>query len=114
MIAKKSSRATGRCPGCGAAVEVETLIHAPARILPHDCRSRTCEQPGCRVTGPPDRMVRSLDGAWNCPVHALLAAAKALVALYQAPGDADWSEICAVIAEVLPDVIGKVEAAERV
>jgi len=44
--------------------------------------------------------------------HGLLATAKALVALYQVEGDADWSEICAVIAEVLPEVIRKVEATE--
>ena len=37
----------------------------------------------------------------------LLVTARALVGLYQVEGDADWSEICAVIAEVLPEVIRK-------
>jgi len=57
-------------------------------------------------------MVRYDDGAWYCPRHGLLVTAKALVALYQVEGDADWSEICAVIGEVLPEVILKIEAAE--
>jgi hypothetical protein len=35
------------------------------------------------------------------------------VTLYQVEADAEWSEIAAVIAEVLPDVNGKAEAAER-
>jgi hypothetical protein len=57
-------------------------------------------------------MVQFDDGAWYCPCHGLLVTGKALVALYQVEGDADWSEICAVIGEVLPEVIRKVEAAE--
>lgn len=51
-------------------------------------------------------------GAWYCPRHGLLVTAKALLGLYQVEGDADWSEICAVIREVLPEVIHKVEAGE--
>ncbi len=58
------------------------------------------------------RMVHSGDGAWYCPRHGLLVTAKALLGLYQVEGDADWSEICAVIREVLPEVIHKVEAGE--
>ncbi len=59
-------------------------------------------------------MVQFDDGAWCCPRHGLLVTAKALVALYQVgvEGDVDWSEVCAVIAEVLPQVIRKVEATE--
>lgn len=67
-----------------------------------------------RVAGYVERRIMLCDdSAWYCPRHGLLVTAKALVALYQVEGDADWSEICAVIGEVLPEVIRKVEAAER-
>ena len=56
-----------------------------------------------------DPLVRFDDGAWYCPDHALLVTAKTLVTLYGVEGDADWSTICELIAETLPDVIRKVE-----
>ena len=59
-----------------------------------------------------DRMVQADHGAWFCPRHALLNIAKALLTLYRARGDADWSQICELIAETLPGVIAKVEAAD--
>ena len=57
-------------------------------------------------------MVQFDDGPWYCPSHALLLVAKTLVLLYRVEGDADWSSMCELIAETLPDVITKVEAAE--
>lgn len=105
-------RAWGRCPDCGEAVEVETRLHEPARAVPHGCPARVCEYPGCRIIALPVGMVRFDDGTRYCPSHALLAAAKTLVLLYRVEGDADWSSICEVIAEMLPEVIRKVEAAE--
>ena len=59
-----------------------------------------------------DRMVQADDGVWFCPGHALLNVAKTLLALYRTPGDADWSQICELIAETLPGVIAKVEVAD--
>ena len=80
-------------------------MHEPARVLPHGCPARVCEYPGCRVTELHDRMVQADDGAWFCPRHGLLNAAKVLLTLYRAPGDADWSQICELIAETLPGVL---------
>src|SRR5437016_4198861 len=51
-------------------------------------------------------------GAWFCPPHALLNIAKTLLTLYRAQGDADWSQICELIAETLPGVVAKAEAAD--
>lgn len=110
---KKPSRATRQCPDCGAAVEVEILKPASARVSLHGCPARACEYPGCRVTKLHELMVRFDDGAWYCPRHGLLLTAKTLLALHQVEGDVDWSGISAVIAEILPDVTRKVEAAER-
>ena len=47
-----------------------------------------------------------------CPRHGLLFTARALVALYQVEGGADWPDICAVIGEALPEAIRKVGAAK--
>jgi hypothetical protein len=112
VVEDEPGRAMGRCRDCGAAVEVETRMHEPARVLPHGCPARVCEYPGCRVTELHDRMVQADDGAWFCPRHGLLNVAKVLLTLYRAPGDADWSQICELIAETLPGVIAKAEAAE--
>lgn len=101
--------AWGRCPDCGEAVEVETRMHEPARVLPHGCLARVCEYPDCRIIALPEGMVRFDDGAWYCPSHALLTVGKTLVLLYRVEGDADWSGICELIAETLPEVIRKVE-----
>jgi hypothetical protein len=57
-------------------------------------------------------MVQADDGSWFCPRHGLLVTVKALVALYQVEGDADWAAISGLIAETLPDMIRKVEAAD--
>jgi len=40
MREKKSSLAWGRCPDCGAAVEVQIRKPLPGRILPHGCPAR--------------------------------------------------------------------------
>jgi hypothetical protein len=57
-------------------------------------------------------MIRSLSGAWYCPEHALLLAARDLVARYRVEGDADWEAIAEVIGEGLPDILAKIEAGE--
>lgn len=102
-------RAMGRCPDCGEAVEVETRMHQPARVLPHGCPARLCKYPDCRIVELPDRMVQLDDGPWYCPAHALLLVAKTLVLLYRVEGSADWTSICELIAETLPGVIRKIE-----
>ena len=107
------TRSMGRCPDCGAAVEVRIRRRQPARVLPHRCLARLCEYPGCRVTALRDRMVELDSGTWYCPGHGLLVAATTLVDLYRVEDDADWSEICDLIGHTLPDVIGKVGATER-
>jgi hypothetical protein len=60
-----------------------------------------------------DRMVRHESGAWHCPVHALLLAARHLVSLYRAEGEADWTAICEIIGETLPDIVAKTEHHDR-
>ena len=53
-------------------------------------------------------MVQSPSGPWYC--HALLLAARELVALYRAEGEADWTAISEIIGETLPEIIA---AADR-
>jgi hypothetical protein len=60
-----------------------------------------------------EEMARFPAGEWYCPSHGLLLAARDLVALYRAEGDADWTAICEIIAELLPDLVAKAEARER-
>ena len=36
-VEEEPGSAMGRCRDCGAAVEVETRMHEPARVLPHGC-----------------------------------------------------------------------------
>jgi hypothetical protein len=78
--------------------------------LPLRCATRACEQPGCDIRRLPEAMVRVATGAWFCPSHALLLAARDLVALYRADGDADWTAISEIIAEVLPEIVTKLES----
>jgi hypothetical protein len=54
-------------------------------------------------------MVQVGSGAWYCPEHGLLLAAKELVSLYRAEGNADWTAISEIIGETLPGVVAKVE-----
>jgi len=49
------------------------------------------------------------DGAWYCRSHALLVVAKTLVTRSTGSKAMPIASICALIAEVLPDVIRKVE-----
>jgi hypothetical protein len=55
-------------------------------------------------------MVQVCSDEWYCPSHALLLAARDLVALYRVEGDADWTAISEIIAETLPDLVAKMEA----
>ena len=73
---------------------------------------RACEYGPCRVDRLPEQMIRFPSGGWYCPEHALLLAARDLVALYRMEGDADWAAISEVIAEGLPDILTKLEARE--
>lgn len=111
MPAKKSI-AWGRCPDCGAAVEVEIRKPLPGRVLPHGCPARACEYPACRVVELQDRMFRLDDGTWYCPRHGLVIVARALVALYRVEGDADWSAVSEIIGERLPEILRRIDAAE--
>ena len=90
---REPGRAWGRCPDCGEAVEVETRMHQPARVLPHGCPARVCEYPDCRIITPPEGMVQFAHGPRYCPSHELLLVAKTLVLLYRVEGDADWSSV---------------------
>jgi hypothetical protein len=112
MRPRKPSLAWGRCPDCGAAVEVEIRKPLPGRILPHGCPARACEYPACRVIELQERMFRYDDGTWYCPRHGLVVAARALVAVYRAEGDADWSAISAMIEETLPEILRRIDASE--
>ena len=105
-----STRTQGRCPDCGASVDVLLVEGRPGEISPHDCPSRRCEYPRCRKKGLVDEMVAFRGGEWMCPEHGLLRATKELVSLYRAEGDADWTAISEIIAEILPDLIAKIEA----
>jgi len=99
----------GRCPDCGVSVEVRIEKGQPAAIPLHGCPVRLCVYPGCAVTNTFDRMVERPGGEWYCPVHGLLFAAKDLVALYRAKGDADWTAVSEFVSETLPALIGKIE-----
>ena len=105
-----STRTLGRCPDCGAPVDVLIAEGRPGEISPHDCPSRRCEYPRCRKKGLVDEMVAFRGGEWTCPEHGLLLTTKELVSLYRAEGDADWTAISEIIAEILPDLIAKIEA----
>lgn len=89
---------------------VERTKEQPGRVLPHECRSRSCEYPGCRVKGLMDQMVHAASGEWYCPGHGLLLAAKELVAFYRVEGDAGWTAIGEILGETLPELIAKAEA----
>ncbi len=112
MPAKKPTIAWGRCPDCGAAVEVEIRKPHPGRILPHGCPTRACEYPACRVVELQERMIQYDDGTWYCPRHGLVIAARSLVALYRAEGDADWTAMSELIGEALPEILRRIDAAE--
>ena len=103
----------GRCPDCGAPVLVTITRGRPAEIPPHGCGARACEYERCGVRGLVDEMVRFPAGEWYCPRHGLLLAARDLVALYRVEGDADWTAICEIIAELLPVLVAKAELHER-
>jgi len=97
----------GRCPDCGESVLVTVNPGQPGTIDLHGCRSRICEEPRCTVKGFPEKMFRVESGSWYCPTHALHLAARDLVALYRAEGEADWTAISQVIGEVLPAILQK-------
>lgn len=103
----------GRCPDCGAAVPVTLVRGKPGEIAPHACGARACEYERCRVKRLMDEMVQFPTDEWYCPRHGLLLAARDLVSLYRVEGDADWTAICEIISELLPQLVAKVEARER-
>ncbi|MGH7342655.1 MAG: hypothetical protein ACREKH_19390 [Candidatus Rokuibacteriota bacterium] len=103
----------GRCPDCGAPVLVTITRGRPAEIPPHACGARACEYEGCPVRALMDEMVQFPAGEWYCPNHGLLLAARDLVSLYRVEGDADWTAICEIITELLPELVAKAEARER-
>jgi hypothetical protein len=57
-----------------------------------------------------DEMVQFGFGAWYCPEHGLLIAAKDPVALYRVEGEADWTAIREIIINILPELMAKAEA----
>ena len=99
----------GRCPDCGDVVLIEQTPGIPAMIPPHQCASRACEYERCRVRGLMDEMVQFGFGAWYCPEHGLLLAAKDLVSHYRVEGEAEWTAICEIIANILPELVAKAE-----
>ena len=103
----------GRCPDCGASVLVTLTPGRPAEIPPHACSARACEYGRCRAKALIKEMVQFPTGEWYCPSHGLLLAARDLVSLYRVEGDADWTAICEIIAELLPALVAKAEARER-
>lgn len=106
-------QAHGRCRDCGTAVLVTITRGKPAEVPPHACTARACEYERCRVKLLMDEMVQFPTGEWYCLSHGLLLAARELVSLYRVEGDADWTAICEIIAELLPELVAKVEARER-
>ena len=57
-------------------------------------------------------MVERPSGEWYCPIHGLVLAAKDLIVLWRAAGDADWSGISELV-ETLPVLVAQVESQER-
>jgi hypothetical protein len=72
-------------------------------------RSVRCEHPNCTIKEFIERMVRIDSGKWYCPAHGLLVAAKELVRLYRAKGEADWTRISEIMGEILPERIARLE-----
>ena len=103
----------GRCPHCGESVIVEVTRGKPGAIMEHGCEARACECQGCSVTALMEEMVQFAGGEWYCPAHGLLLAAKDLVSLYRAEGDADWTAMCEIIGGILPGAVTKTEAWRR-
>lgn len=103
----------GRCPDCGESVVVRIIPDQPGEIQPHRCRARLCEYPGCRITRLIDDMVQFDSAEWYCPTHALLAVARDLVRLYRTEGEADWTAICEILGETLPEILAAVEPDPR-
>ena len=92
---------------------VEVERGKPGRVMAHGCQSRACEYPRCRVKDLMERMAPAAGGEWYCPGHGLLLAARELVSLYRVEGEADWTVICEIIGETLPDLITRAEAHEK-
>src|ERR1041384_5712268 len=103
----------GRCPDCGESVEVTLNRGKPGTIALHGCRVRHCEHPGCVSREFPEAMFQVESGNWCCPAHALRLAARDLVALYRAEGEADWTAISEIISEVLPNILEKLDREEK-
>jgi hypothetical protein len=103
----------GRCPDCGAPMLVTITRGRPAEIPPHACGARSCEYEGCRVGALMEEMVQFPAGESYCASHGLLLAARDLVALYRVEGEADWTAICEIIAELLPELLAKAEMRDR-
>jgi hypothetical protein len=95
------------------AVLVTRVRGKPGEIAPHACSARACEYERCRVKLVMDEMVQFPSDEWYCPRHGLLLAARDLISLYRVEGDADWTAICEIIAELLPEIVAKLEARER-
>src|SRR5687768_11136232 len=76
------TKTLGRCPDCSKAAPIIRERGKPAEILPHDCDARPCEARGCLVARLPVEMIQFPSGAWYCPSHALLTAAREIVFLH--------------------------------
>jgi len=57
-------------------------------------------------------MFRYDDGTWYCPRHGLVVAARALVELFRAEGEADWSAMSDLIEETLPEILRRIDLTE--
>ena len=81
----------------------------PGRVYHCKHGSIACEYPSCGIKEYAEQMVRIGSDEWYCPAHGLLLAAKELVSLYGAKGEADWTAISKIICETLPDRVEKFE-----
>lgn len=104
-----SVKTLGRCPDCGEAAAILAVRGKPTEILEHGCPARACECSGCLVTRLPDEMIQFPSGAWYCPSHALLAAARELVSLHRS-GPADQAATAQLLEETLPAVLDRFPA----
>lgn len=95
----------GRCPDCGLLAPILLARGRASEILEHGCPAHACESPGCLVARLPDDMIQFPSGAWYCPSHALLSAARDLVSLHRAGNSQRMMD--QLLEDVVPAVLDR-------
>ena len=97
-------------PTIGAGEKYGAILDVLNSIRATPAGSRICEYPGCTSEENLEAMTQLAGGEWFCIPHALLAAARDLVALYRVEGEADWTTISEILGETLPRLVEQADA----